>query len=140
MQFFAYKKRHQIKIAQVTKTSISHILYGFYGIKCLQAGVVKVNQLEVFRRIWSKILKRHAKIYIRIFFVYPITTKPILTRMGKGVGNIKEWVCIVKKGSILMEINSLDLIKIKKGFSLVLKKSPILVCLIVRKISLLIKA
>ena len=60
--------------------------------------------------------------------------------MGKGVGNIKEWVCIVKKGSILMEINSLDLIKIKKGFSLVLKKSPILVCLIVRKISLLIKA
>jgi len=39
-----------------------------------------------------------------------------------------------------MEINSLDLIKIKKGFSLVLKKAPIPVCLIVRQISLLIKA
>jgi len=89
MRSIVYNKRHKIKISYVTNFFLSQIVFGFYGLKTLKAGVLKVTQLEVIRRILTRILKRGSKIYIRAFFIFPITKKPLLTRMGKGAGGIK---------------------------------------------------
>lgn len=137
MQLIVYKKRHKIKISHSTKASISIIIFGFYGLKSMKYGVLKLAQLEVIRRILTKALKRSAKIYIRVFFYFPITKKPLLTRMGKGVGAIKEWVCIIKKGSIILEINSLSKNAIKDAFFLINNKSSIPLALVFRNISML---
>ena len=49
-------------------------------------------------------VKRGGKIWIRIFPDKPITKKPAETRMGKGKGNVEDWVAVVRRGRILYEM------------------------------------
>ncbi|MBS1107963.1 MAG: ribosomal protein [Deltaproteobacteria bacterium] len=49
-------------------------------------------------------VKRGGKIWIRIFPDKPITKKPAETRMGKGKGNVEDWVAAVRRGRILYEM------------------------------------
>jgi large subunit ribosomal protein L16 len=37
----------------------------------------------------------------------PVTRKPAETRMGKGKGNPEEWVCVIKPGRILFELEGI---------------------------------
>jgi len=37
-----------------------------------------------------------------------VSAKPAEVRMGKGKGNIKYWVCPVKKGQVLYEIDGVS--------------------------------
>lgn len=48
------------------------------------------------------------QIFCLIKFFFPdvsVTSKNIDSRMGKGKGDIKYWVCLVKPGKILFEIS-----------------------------------
>jgi len=56
----------------------------------------------------NKILQKQAKVYINIFPDTPITSKSIASRMGKGKGDIKNWVCLIKPGKILFEISDIS--------------------------------
>jgi large subunit ribosomal protein L16 len=49
-------------------------------------------------------VKRGGKIWIRIFPDKPITKKPAETRMGKGKGNVEEWVARIRRGRVLYEM------------------------------------
>ena len=37
-----------------------------------------------------------------------LTSKSIASRMGKGKGDIKNWVCLIKPGKILFEISDIS--------------------------------
>ena len=52
----------------------------------------------------TRFIKRGGKIWIRVFPDKPITKKPQETRMGKGKGAPEEWVCVVRPGRILFEM------------------------------------
>ena len=56
----------------------------------------------------NKILQKQAKVYINIFSDTPITSKSIASRMGRGKGDIKNWVCLIKPGKILFEISDIS--------------------------------
>ena len=53
-------------------------------------------------------LKRTGQIWIRVFPDLGVSQKPAEVRMGKGKGQINHWVCPVKKGQILFEINGVS--------------------------------
>ena len=53
-------------------------------------------------------VKRGAKIWIRVFPDKPITKKPLEVRQGKGKGNVEYWVCPIKPGKILYEMEGVD--------------------------------
>jgi len=53
-------------------------------------------------------LKRTGQIWIRVFPDLGVSQKPAEERMGKGKGQINHWVCPVKKGQILFEINGVS--------------------------------
>ncbi|GIR88094.1 MAG: hypothetical protein CM15mP86_15530 [Gammaproteobacteria bacterium] len=38
----------------------------------------------------------------------PITKKPLEVRQGKGKGNVEYWVCPIKPGKILYEMEGVD--------------------------------
>jgi len=69
-----------------------YLIKGNYGIKSLTTCFVKYQYLERIRRNISKQFKRlekkRFKIYFRIFIWQFLTKKPLLSRMGKGVGPI----------------------------------------------------
>jgi large subunit ribosomal protein L16 len=95
-----YKKKHKQINVKGTGKFLNKIKFGFYGIRTLEKGILLVKQLETIRLFVSRISKRVSKIFIRVFFIQPLTKKPLKSRMGKGVGIIKLWIAYVKKGTI----------------------------------------
>jgi large subunit ribosomal protein L16 len=50
-------------------------------------------------------MKRAGRIWIRIFPDVPVSKKPTEVRMGKGKGSPELWVCRVKPGRIMFEVD-----------------------------------
>ena len=53
----------------------------------------------------------------------PLTKKPQEVRMGKGKGNIKYWICLIKKGQVLYESQGISLFSLNKAFLMAKKKN-----------------
>lgn len=81
---------------------------GNYGLKALDYARLTSKQIETAYMAINKILQKQAKVYINIFPDTLITSKSIASRMGKGKGDIKNWVCLIKPGKILFEISDVS--------------------------------
>lgn len=82
----------------------SSLSFGDFGLQACQRGRLTARQIEAARIAMTRHAKRNCKIWIRIFPDKPISKKPAETRMGKGKGNVEEWVAVVRPGRILYEI------------------------------------
>ena len=80
------------------------VSFGDFGIKSLARGRLDSSQIEAARVAINRHLKRKGKVWIRIFPHKPVTKKPAETRMGKGKGNVEQWVAVIKPGQVLFEI------------------------------------
>lgn len=83
----------------------SDLTFGSYGLKALEPERVTARQIEAARRAITRHVKRVGKLWIRIFPDVPVTAKPAEVRMGKGKGSVDRWVCKVKPGRIMFEID-----------------------------------
>jgi len=80
------------------------VSFGDYGLQALESGKISARQIEAARVAMTRHVKRGGKIWIRIFPDKPITKKPAETRMGKGKGNVEEWVARIRRGRVLYEM------------------------------------
>jgi large subunit ribosomal protein L16 len=100
-----YKKIHKPKImCQHMERKLYFNFMGTYALKALESGRIRSLQIEALRKVIVKYLKKYGKIFIMIFPDKSITKKPENLRMGKGKGNHKEWISLVKKGRIILEV------------------------------------
>ena len=99
--------------------------FGDYGVKATTAGWVTSRQIEAARVAMTRFVKRGGKIWIRIFPDKPVTKKPAETRMGKGKGAPEEWVCVVRPGLVLYEIEGVDEATAREAFRLAGHKLPV---------------
>ena len=83
----------------------STISFGDYGLKALEPCWLTARQIEAARVAMTRFIKRGGKIWVRVFPDKPITKKPQEVRMGKGKGNPEFWVCRVKPGRIIFEVD-----------------------------------
>jgi large subunit ribosomal protein L16 len=86
----------------------SSLAFGDYGLKATVCGWVTDRQIEAARIAMTRTIKRGGKVWIRIFPDKPITKKPAETRMGKGKGAPEQWVCVIRPGRILFEMEGVD--------------------------------
>jgi len=82
----------------------STLNFGDFGLQALTPGWVTARQIEAARIAISRHVKRGGKVWIRVFPDKPTTKKPAETRMGGGKGAPEEWVCVVRPGRILYEL------------------------------------
>jgi large subunit ribosomal protein L16 len=82
----------------------SQVSFGEFGLKSLENGWVKNNQIEAARVVLTRRLRQGGKLWIRIFPDKPVTKKPAETRQGKGKGETDHWVSVVKRGKVLFEL------------------------------------
>ena len=82
----------------------SEVSFGDFGLKAMEPCWLTDRQIEAARVAMTRFIKRGGKIWIRVFPDKPITKKPQETRMGKGKGAPEQWVCVVKPGRILFEM------------------------------------
>lgn len=78
---------------------------GSYGLKALDYTRLTSKQIETTYMAINRFLDKQTKVYINVFPDVSVTSKNIDSRMGKGKGDIKYWVCLVKPGKILFEIS-----------------------------------
>ena len=103
----------------------STIAFGKFGLKASTRGRITARQIESARRAMTRYIKRGGNIWIRIFPDKPITKKHLETRMGKGKGNVEYWVCPIKPGKVLYEMEGVDEDLAKEAFKLASAKMPI---------------
>jgi large subunit ribosomal protein L16 len=101
------------------------VAFGDYGLQALDPGWLTARQIEAARVAMTRFIKRGGKVFIRIFPDKPISKKPAETRMGKGKGNPEEWVCVVKPGRIMYELEGVTEAEAREAFSLAHHKLPI---------------
>ena len=89
-------------------TKGSHVAFGSFRMKALDAGWITANQIESARVAIIRQIRKHGRMWIRIFPDKPITKKPAEVRMGKGKGAPDQWVAVVKPGRILFEVEGVD--------------------------------
>jgi large subunit ribosomal protein L16 len=77
---------------------------GEYGLQALEPGWITARQIEAARRTVVHSLKRHGKVWIRVFPDKPVTHRAAESRMGKGKGNVEFWVAVVRPGRIMIEV------------------------------------
>ena len=103
----------------------SSIAFGSFALKTLEPGWITSRQIEASRIAVTRYMKREGKVWIRIFPDKPVTSKPAEVRMGKGKGSIDRWVCRVKPGTIMFEVDGVDRELAKKAFELASAKLPV---------------
>jgi len=103
----------------------STLAFGDYGLKAMRVTYITDRQIEAARIAMTRYVKRGGKIWIRIFPDKPVTKKPQETRMGKGKGAPEGWVCIVRPGRILFEMEGVDLKMAEEAMRLAAQKLPI---------------
>src|SRR3954467_11890052 len=103
----------------------SSVAFGDYGLKALECGWVTDREIEAGRIAITRFIKRNGRIWIRMFPDKPITKKPQETRMGKGKGAPEEWVCVVRPGRILFEMEGINEADARKAMRLASAKLPI---------------
>ena len=116
-----FRKAHKGRI-HGTATSGTELNFGQYGLKALEPDRVTARQIEAARRAMTRHMKRAGRVWIRIFPDVPVSKKPIEVRMGKGKGTPEYWVCRVKPGRIMFEIDGVSVEVAREALALAAAK------------------
>jgi large subunit ribosomal protein L16 len=103
----------------------SQVSFGDYGLKTLEPGWITDRQIEAGRIAITRFVKRSGRVWIRMFPDKPITKKPQETRMGKGKGAPEQWVCVVKPGRVLYEMEGVPESVAREALRLAAHKLPL---------------
>lgn len=119
-----WRKPHKVSYEGKAKGN-RYVAFGSAGIMAQEGAWITDRQIEASRIAISKRLGRTGKMWIRIFPHMSLTKKPLEVRMGSGKGAPDKFVCPVKAGTILFEIDGLSQDDAKRAFYLAGAKLPI---------------
>jgi|TARA_B110000014_G_C19722777_1_gene377738 large subunit ribosomal protein L16 len=113
----------------------SRLNFGNFGMKAVTPGRITARQIEAARRAITRHMKRAGKVWIRVFPDVPVTGKPAEVRMGKGKGSPEYWMCRIKPGRVMFELDGVDEDVAREAFALASAKLPVQTRFIQRLVS-----
>jgi large subunit ribosomal protein L16 len=119
-----FRKAHKGRIKGVA-TSGTELAFGQYGLKAMEPERVTARQIEAARRAMTRHMKRAGRVWIRIYPDVPVSKKPLEVRMGSGKGAPELWVCRIKPGRIMFELDGVPVTLAKEALALAAAKLPI---------------
>jgi large subunit ribosomal protein L16 len=126
-----FRKAHKGRIHGKAKGGFA-LNFGEYGLKALEPERVTARQIEAARRALTRRMSRTGRVWVRVFPDVPVSKKPAEVRMGSGKGSPEFWVCRVKPGRILFEVDGVTRDVAEKAFALAAAKLPIKTKLVAR--------
>jgi large subunit ribosomal protein L16 len=121
-----YRKSQRLRGSQGGIASRgAQLAFGSYGLKAIEGSEISARQIEAARRALTHFIKRGGKVWIRIFPHKPITQKAAEVPMGSGKGTIDRYVATVKAGTVIFEIDGVDLASAKEAMRLAGHKLPV---------------
>jgi large subunit ribosomal protein L16 len=119
-----FRKAHKGRIHGLA-TRGATLNFGAYGMKATEPARISARQIEAARRAITRHMRRAGRVWIRIFPDVPVSKKPTEVRMGKGKGTPEMWVCRVKPGRILFELDGVSAEVARGAFDRAAAKLPI---------------
>ena len=119
-----YRKAHKGRIHGDAKGGTA-LNFGAFGLKALEPERITARPIEAARRAITRHMKRQGRVWIRIFPDVPVSTKPAEVRMGSGKGSPEFWVCRVKPGRIMFELDGVPHDLAREALTLGAAKLPI---------------
>ena len=119
-----YRKAHKGRIHGLAKGGTT-LNFGSYGLKASEPGRLTARQIEAARRAITRHIRRIGRVWIRIFPDVPVSQKPAEVRMGSGKGAPEFWVCRVKPGRIMFELDGVTEAIAREALTLGAAKLPI---------------
>jgi large subunit ribosomal protein L16 len=119
-----FRKAHKGRIHGMSKGATS-LNFGTYGLKALEPERITARQIEAARRAITRAMKRTGRVWIRMFPDVPVSVKPAEVRMGSGKGSPEFWVCRVKPGRIMFEIDGVPSDVAREALTLGAAKLPV---------------
>jgi len=119
-----YRKAFKGRIHGVARAGTS-VSFGSYGLKALEPARITARQIEAARRAITRHIRRVGRVWIRIFPDVPVSRKPAEVRMGSGKGAPEFWICRVKPGRVMFELDGVAPEVAEEAFSLAAAKLPI---------------
>jgi large subunit ribosomal protein L16 len=119
-----YRKMHRGSRAGIAHRG-STVAFGEYGLMALERCWMDSKQIESARVAISREMKRHGKLWIRIFPQKSFTKKPLETRMGKGKAPLEGWVAVIRPANILFEVDGVTEAIARNCLRLAASKLPI---------------
>lgn len=121
-----YRKQQRLRGSEKgVATKGFRLAFGGHGLKAMSGSEITARQIEAARRAMSRYIKRGGKIWIRIFPHKPITQKAAEVPMGSGKGALDHYVAVVKKGTVLFEMDGVDANTAKEAMRLAGQKLPV---------------
>jgi large subunit ribosomal protein L16 len=119
-----FRKAHKGRIHGLAKGG-TKLNFGAHGLKAMEPMRVTARQIEAARRAITRHMKRTGRVWVLVFPDVPVSTKPAEVRMGSGKGTPEYWVCRVKPGRIMFEIDGVPANIAREAFDLAAAKLPI---------------
>ena len=119
-----YRKAFKGRISGAAKGGF-RLDFGSFGLKAMEPDRLTARQIEAARRAVTRHMKRAGRVWIRVFPDVRVSKKPAEVRMGSGKGSVELWVCRVKPGRILFEVDGISVELAKEALTLAAAKLPI---------------
>lgn len=120
-----YRKVRKGKIKGGSATAMHYIAHGRFGLMSMETERITSRQIEAARQAMTRHVKRGGQIWIRIFPHTPVSRKPQDTKMGSGKGNPEFFVAKVKPGTILFEMDGVNIEVAREAMRLAGHKLPV---------------
>ncbi len=101
------------------------VAFGEFGLQAMERCWLDTKQIEAARVAVSRHMKRHGKLWIRIFPDKSFTKKPLETRMGHGKGPLESWVAVIRPAQVLFEVDGILEAEARECLRLAATKLPI---------------
>jgi len=119
-----YRKAHKGRVHGLAKGGTT-LNFGAFGLKASDPGRITARQIEAARRAITRHIRRAGRVWIRVFPDVPVSQKPAEVRMGSGKGSPELWICRVKPGRIMFELDGVSVTVAQEAFSLAAAKLPV---------------
>jgi large subunit ribosomal protein L16 len=119
-----YRKAHKGRVHGKAKGGFD-LNFGAFGLKAAEPGRLTARQIEAARRALTRHIKRLGRVWVRVFPDVPVSTKPAEVRMGSGKGTPEYWICRIKPGRIMFEVDGVPKSLAAEAFALAAAKLPI---------------
>jgi large subunit ribosomal protein L16 len=127
-----HRKAHKGRVHGLAKGGTT-LNFGAYGMKSMEPGRITARQIEAARRAITRHIRRVGRVWIRIFPDVPVSAKPAEVRMGSGKGSPEFWICRVKPGRIMFELDGVAPDIAREAFELAAAKLPVTTRFVIRQ-------
>ena len=118
-------RMHSVKESLKHETRGIDVSFGSFGLKAMGYARVTSNQIESARKVMARYATKSGKVWVRVFPDRPFTQKPAEVKMGKGKGEPVGFVCEVKPGRVMFEIDGVDAVVAREALRKAGTKLPV---------------